>query len=153
MTSKKQAEWLRSASREDRQATFDRQSTVMKMYSDNAKTYIQLSSAALALTLVFADKVIHLPATANLSSPPMEAVWSCFLLTIISGAFYQYLAVKTLDAWLEWDYVNSWDWLPPGVVYAVMLIAFYTGSIIFTIYAISQLGHPLPITPAPGMPH
>ena len=30
---------------DDRRATFDRQAKVMKMFSDNAKTYIQLSGA------------------------------------------------------------------------------------------------------------
>jgi len=34
---------------------------VVKMFSDNAKTYIQLSVAALGLTLTFAGKVLHIP--------------------------------------------------------------------------------------------
>ena len=34
-------------SEDERLATFDRQKSVMQMYSDNAKTYIQLSGAAL----------------------------------------------------------------------------------------------------------
>jgi len=131
--------WLKSASREDRQATFDRQQAVMEMYSDNAKTYIQLSSAALALTVTFAGKILHIPDNASLVNGWTIAIWSCFLLTILAGAFYQYLAVKFLDAWLEWEYVSCWDWLPPGVVYAVMLVALYGGAIAFTVYAILSM--------------
>lgn len=40
---------------EDGNATFDRQKKVLSMYSDNAKTYIHLSGAALALTITFTD--------------------------------------------------------------------------------------------------
>jgi hypothetical protein len=34
----------------------------MQMFSDNAKTYVQLSSAALAVTLTFTREVLHLSA-------------------------------------------------------------------------------------------
>jgi hypothetical protein len=140
MPRKSRVEWVRSASREDRGATFERQKAIMEMYSDNARTYIQLSGAALVLTLTFADRILRIPSTAKIATPWMIAVWACFLLTIIAGAFYQYLAVKTLDAWLEWDYVTWWNWLSPGIIYAVMLLAFYGGAVAFTGYAIVKLG-------------
>lgn len=125
----------------ERNATFDRQEKIMGMYSDNAKTYIQLSGAALFLTLTFADRILHIPANASIANGWTITVWCCFLLTIISGAFYQFLAVKLLDGLLDWDYDRSWDWLEPGYVYAVMLFAFYGGATIFTIYAILSLRH------------
>ena len=50
-----------SLSAEERHATFDRQQKVMAMFSDDAKTYIQLSSAALALTLTFAHDILNIP--------------------------------------------------------------------------------------------
>lgn len=127
---------------EDRRATFDRRQKVMAMFSDNAKTYIQISGAALALTLTFSDKILHIPPTGNIADIWMILVWGCFLLTIISGAFYQYLAVKLLDTSIDWRSENKWEWLEPGVVYAIMLGAFYAGTIIFTIYAIIRLRHP-----------
>jgi hypothetical protein len=126
----------------ERQVTFDRQEKVMSMYSDNAKTYIQLSGAALVLTLTFADKILHIPATANIANRWTITVWCCFLITIVAGAFYQFLAVKLLDGLLDWDYDKTWDWLEPGYVYGIMLTAFYAGTIIFTVYAIVSLRHP-----------
>jgi hypothetical protein len=123
----------------DRQATFDRQQKVMSMFSDNAKTYIQLSGAALALTLTFAHEILHIPRDENIANGWMIAMWVCFLIAIIAGAFYQYLAVKFLDAILDWEYESGWDWLEPGIVYGLMLSAFYAGTIIFTVYAIIRL--------------
>jgi hypothetical protein len=124
---------------EDRQATFSRQCEVMKMFCDNAKTYLQLSGAALGLTLTFAHQILHIPETQNIANGWMIAMWICFLVAIISGAFYQYLAVKFLEEYIDWRYFTFWDWLPPGIVYGVMLGSFYGGTIIFTIYAIIRL--------------
>jgi len=126
-------------SQDEHRATFDRQKSVMQMYSDNAKTYIQLSGAALGLTLTFSDKILHLPSTANIATGWMIAVWLCFLFTIIAGAFYQFLVVKFLDKFLNWEYDTMWDWLQPGYVYGLMLAAFYGGTVVFTIYAIVRI--------------
>jgi hypothetical protein len=128
-----------SLAKEDRHATFDRQQKVMSMFSDNAKTYIQLSGAALALSLTFAHEILHIPKDENIANGWMIAMWVCFLIAIIAGAFYQYLAVRFLDAILDWEYDRTWDWLEPGIVYGLMLSAFYGGTIIFTIYAIIRL--------------
>jgi hypothetical protein len=46
----------------DSDFTFSNEQKLMKMFSDNAKTYIQLSGAALALTLTFAHDILHIPA-------------------------------------------------------------------------------------------
>ena len=126
---------------EERQVTFDRVQKIMSMFSDNAKTYIQLSGAALALTMTFAHEILHIPAKDNIANGWMIAMWVCFLIAIIAGAFYQYLAVKLLEDAIDWKYFQAWDWLPPGVIYGVMLAAFYGGTIIFTVYAIIRLRH------------
>jgi hypothetical protein len=83
-----------AVAKEDRTATFDRRKAVMEMFSDNAKTYIQLSGAALALTLTFAKTILHIPDTQSIVNRYTVAMWSCFLLAILLGAFYQFLAVK-----------------------------------------------------------
>jgi hypothetical protein len=124
---------------EDRHAAFDRQEKIMQMYSDNAKSYMQLSGLALALTLTFAREILHIPKDTNIADGWMIAMWVCFLTTILAGAFYQYLAVKFLERLLDKNSYNLWAWLEPGYIYAVMLGAFYGGSIIFTIYAIIRL--------------
>lgn len=115
----------------------------MKMYSDNAKTYIQLSGAALGLTLTFAHDILHVPKEKNIADIWMITVWLCFLVAIVSGAFYQYLAVKLLEKAIDWQYSGAFGWLEPGSVYGAMLGAFYGGTVIFTIYAIVKLRHPV----------
>jgi hypothetical protein len=129
-----------SLSAEERRASFDRQQKVMSMFSDNAKTYIQLSSAALALTLTFAHDILNIPKSQPIVDGWMITMWVCFLLTIIAGAFYQYLAAKYMEASIDWSHSEAWGWLEPGTIYGVMLAAFYGGAILFTVYAIIRLG-------------
>jgi hypothetical protein len=123
---------------EDALPTFDRQHKIMQMFSDNAKTYVQLSSAALAVTLTFTREVLHLSADMA-ASKPLIVMWCCFVLAILAGAFYQFLAVKYLERTLTWEYDKTWEWLNPGSIYAVMLLSFYSGTILFTVYAVSHL--------------
>jgi hypothetical protein len=127
---------------EERKATFERQQQIMKMFSDNTKTYIQLSGTALALTVTFAHEILHIPTNQNIADPWMVAMWVCFLIAIIAGAFYQYLAVTYLATTIDWSHTTFWDWLEPGIAYGVMLVAFYGGTIIFTFYAICRLRRP-----------
>jgi hypothetical protein len=124
---------------EECRATFDRKHKIMSMFSDNAKTYIQLSGAALALTLTFAHEILRIPKDQKVADIWMILMWSCFLLAIIAGAFYQYRAVKLLETEINWQSYDWWRKLEPGVVYGVMLAAFYGGTIIFTGYAIFRL--------------
>ena len=118
---------------------FDREVKVMSMFCDNAKTYIQLSSAALVLTLTFVRQILHVPDDKNIANIWMMLMWGCFLLAVLAGAFYQYLAVKYLQGLANSEAGNEWEWLQPGVIYAVMLAAFYGGAVVFTVYAISRL--------------
>jgi hypothetical protein len=69
----------------------------------------------------------------------MILMWACFLLAVLAGAFYQYLATKYLEREVDWEYYAGWKWLQAGTVYGVMLIAFYGGAIIFTVYSIFRL--------------
>ena len=90
-------------------ADFDKQQKVMKMFCENADTYIKLSSAALALTLTFAHQILHVPASDNIVNGWMIAMWLCFLIAIVTDAFYQYLAVKYLERQLKWEYAKIWN--------------------------------------------
>lgn len=141
MTPKPRSPSRELVTKEEQQATFDRQLAVMKMFSDNAKTYIQLSGAALGLTLTFAHKIIHIPEDQPIVDLWTVTMWSCFLITIIAGAFYQYLAAKFMETSIDWEYYGNWNWLQSGVIYGVMLGTFYAGATIFTIYAIIRLRH------------
>lgn len=73
----------------DRRVTFERQQQIMKMFSDNTKTYIQLGGAALGLTLTFAHEILHVPQGVSIADEWMVARWVCFLVAIVAGAFYQ----------------------------------------------------------------
>jgi hypothetical protein len=125
----------------DPQPDFDHMHKIMSMFSDNAKTYIQLSGAALALTLTFAHEILHIPKDQNIVDGWMMTMWICFLVAIIMGAFYQYIAVKLLEKAVDWQAYDPWKWLQPGHVYGIMLGAFYGGTIIFAIYGILRLSH------------
>ena len=132
----------------DRQASFERQQKIMAIFTENAKTYIQLSGAALALTLTFAHDILHIPKEQSIVNKWMILMWACFLVTIIAGAFYQYLAVKDLeiqDAEIVGlrGFIPIWGWLAPGLIYGIILGAFYGGTIIFTVYAIIMLRGPM----------
>jgi hypothetical protein len=113
----------------------------MTMFSNNAKVYIQLSGAGLALTLTFAREILHIPKDQNIVDVWVVIMWSCFLVAILAGAFYQYLAAKYVERIIDWEHLEMWDWLPAGTIYGVMLAAFYGGTIIFTIYAVLRLKH------------
>jgi len=71
----------------------------------------------------------------------MIATWIGFLLTIVSGAFYQYLAAKYLERHLATCSYTGWDWLVIrcGWIYGTMLATFYGGGICFIVQAIIRL--------------
>lgn len=121
---------------------FDREYKVMNMYTDNAKTYIQLSGAALGLSVAFMHQILGVDKDARIKpSPLFLASWIAFLLAIILGALYQYLAAKYMDQFLD-DYAPGfWNRLAeqPGWVYGFMLVAFYAGCIAFASGALWKL--------------
>ena len=125
----------------ERQPTFDRQHKIMMMFSNNAKSYIQLSGAGLALTLTFAREVLHIPKDQNIVDIWVIIMWSCFVVAILAGAFYQYLAAKYVEGIIDWEHLEASGWLQAGTIYGVMLAAFYGGTVIFTIYAVLRLRH------------
>lgn len=71
----------------------------------------------------------------------MILMWSCFVLAVVSGALYQYLAAKHLERHLPRYTFKVWGWLPLSLVYSIMLTAFYGGTLIFTLYAIVGITH------------
>lgn len=119
---------------------FENEYKVMKMYSDNASLYIKLSTAALALTVAFPEKVLKAqPATVTLWT---IIIWAGFLIAIGAGAFYQYLAVKYMELLLpEKPGFTAFSRLAdsPGTIYGVMLMSFYGSAVLFTCNAIFKL--------------
>jgi hypothetical protein len=122
---------------------FDNQHKVQEMFTENAKTYIQLSSAALLLCSKFLQEVLGF-GVGKPSPPPdiwLKLTWGAFLLTIVAGAFYQYLAVKYLEIRAKHCSFHLWDWLARrcGWVYGLMLSSFYSGAGLFVYMALQRL--------------
>ena len=128
----------------EREATmtrFEIDQIIIPLYIDSAQVYLQLSIGALALSIIFREKVLG-------EKGPMSvgilllASWVCFLLTIGASAFYQYLAIKFLDTISEHaariryfaNLVRS-----PGKVYGAMLVFFFLGSILLVASSTKQL--------------
>lgn len=118
---------------------------IMSAYSDNAKTYNQVSMAALFLPIVFLQKVLGTP-DGELRPPwPMVVSWVLFLVSIGAGLLYQLLAIKYLEREMEgWgkytgflctlrETIDS----QPGYVYDVMILTFYLASCAFVIGALN----------------
>ena len=122
---------------------FDKECKLMDLFIDNAKTYTQLSGAALALSITFIREVVGV---AEGSPIPLDwsliVSWLCFLIAIGAGVSYQYFGVK----FLEWksNIVRHHQSYPrrliehPWPLYLIMLITFYAGAVFFTVGAIKR---------------
>ncbi len=121
---------------------------IVSLFIDNAKTYIQLSTGALVLSVTFIEKA------GNNNSFPINgfivASWFFWLVSILIGALYQYVAIKYLET-MENDhdflfYDREWKIIIPKVIlnnpyslYAVMVLFFYIGAVSFAISAMEDL--------------
>ena len=69
---------------------------IMLAYSDTAKTFTQLALGALVLSITFFEKVIGEPEGMAFDKVLISA-WSFWLVSVLAGALYQYLAVRYLE--------------------------------------------------------
>src|ERR1700739_3845581 len=91
---------------------FKARTELVKALADSARSYIQISSAALALPLLFSREL--LPERAGkLGSYAMGLPWSLvaacafFLIAIVCGLFYQWLIVRRLWDKLHRDHISA----------------------------------------------
>jgi len=125
---------------------FDKEHTIMTLFIDNAKTYTQMSSAALALTITFVRDVLGLKADQPVPRDGLLiAAWILLLIAAGAGGYYQYLGVKFLEwksglgalrshpAWPELLIHHPWP------VYLLMLASFYAGMGLFAASAVRRL--------------
>ena len=133
---------------------------LIKAFCETAKTYIQISSAALALPMLFAQAILGKEAAEKglrAVGVPSSLVlaWISFLLAIGLGLLYQWLAIR-----LVWDelhraqtteqnvteagYRTTW-WVPRfrrlnrSILYGGMVVFFYAGAILFVLFAAGEL--------------
>ncbi|PWU09917.1 MAG: hypothetical protein C5B51_05335 [Terriglobia bacterium] len=122
---------------------FDRECAVMDRFIANAKSYIQISSGGLLLSITFLHEIVGVPKDERvMPGPVLIGAWICFLLAILAGATYEYFAVKFLEwkAGVPRSHRNIDEWLiqHPWLMYGVMLGGFYLGTFLFTVAAIQR---------------
>jgi hypothetical protein len=133
---------------EEAKLKLEKERIIVSLYIDNAKTYIQLSTGALVLSVAF---IRGLSGSNNLPMEPLFFVtWVCWLIAILAGVTYQYSAVKyleILESHHDFLYFKR-DWriyvpesLPhsPYRIYGLMMGSFYLGTILFTVAAIIEM--------------
>lgn len=121
---------------------FNEESKIMELFIDNAKTYVQLSAGALVLSITFLHEIVGIAKDAKIPTDGwLTASWISLLITILSGALYQYLAVKFLEKKFAAAYsfpLFAFLEKSPGLCYGAMLASFYAGCFFFAISAIRR---------------
>jgi hypothetical protein len=138
---------------------FKSRTALVKAFCAAAKSYIQISSAALALPILFAKAWFgeHSRAGFNALGVPWSllAAWASFLLAIAFGLAYQWLVVRRLWNKLHRDnltpgnagdwgvaqsvFVPKLEWLDRSYLYGGMVIFFYLGACFFVLFIRSLL--------------
>jgi hypothetical protein len=134
---------------------------VVKAFGDTAKSYIQISSAALAIPLLFTQAIFGENAVKqglrSVGVPyTVYGSLSCFVLAILAGLIYQWASVRRV-----WDdlhdmqrteqnadkpgYRKSCWWVTHfpnfnlSVPYGLMMFLFFWGVVLFAVFAINVL--------------
>lgn len=115
------------------------------MFSENAKTYTQVSIAALLLPITFIRQVLGVAPTESMTKYIGWALvlsWLLLLVAIAAGLLYQYIAVKLVEARFENSNklhgMGKWFIKNPDKIYATMMIAFYLGACFFVAAALQR---------------
>jgi hypothetical protein len=118
--------------------------TIMQMYVDSGKAYVQVATGALVLPIVFLRNLLGLGEHDALGwiPGPIWISWILLLVSIGAGLGYQVRAVGYLEAAMEGnDDPDEGTILPkePGFLFDVMAFAFYLGVMYFVIGAAERM--------------
>jgi hypothetical protein len=117
----------------------------MPLYIDSAKTYAQLSMAALGVTITFKEKVLGAKPGRFLDALFL-ASWFSFVLAVGASAYYQWVAVRLIQYMKEdlagqameyFPLTVSWLW--PGYAYGVMVSCFFLATLLLVVTATRRL--------------
>jgi len=119
---------------------FETEHKIVEMYINSAKSYIQMSTGALALAAVFA------PGNMNELGGWLLASCVFFLIAVLSGGAYHSLAVGRLERLSglpiergrpipDSCYENSYVW------YNILLLAFHIGALLLALVILFKIGH------------
>ena len=123
--------------------SFEVNSVIMPLYIDSAQVFLNLSIGALALSIVFREKVLGEEGGMRVGIL-LVLSWVSYLLSIAASAFYQYLAIKFLDSVSDHPGITQcFESLvrEPGGVYGAMLVFFFLGSVLLVASSASGLFH------------
>jgi hypothetical protein len=116
---------------------------VMPLYIESAKTFAQTSSAALALTIIFKEKILGVSGCVR-TSAYLVGTWAAFLLSVGTSVLYQWMAVRWIIALRNDPNTSNLPaypigWLSPHLIYGAMVTTFYAGALLFVISAAREL--------------
>ena len=131
------------------QVQVDGEHRAVALFSDNAKTYIQVATGALLLSVTFSQGVTG-KAGVPLENAYLWISWLGWLATILLGVTYQYCASKYLEALegqngsLYYERAKPFVWLrgavdEPYKLYGLMMVCFYVATIWFVAVALFEL--------------
>src|SRR5262245_1679915 len=123
---------------------------VCSSYIASAKTYAQLSTAALVLSVAFARDLLGDQNGVLLADRRMLAAWVLWLLAVFCSGAYEYIVIKYLEAIADEQnllyYKRNWFTLVPKKLadnpfwlFGAMLVFFNGGLLVFTWVAVSRL--------------
>ena len=117
---------------------------IINAYVDTAKTYIQLSSAGLALPLVLHERLKPVldrqDELATSTWVVLIVAWAAFLVAVCAGALFQFAAAKYIeheidnDAYVPW-YARHVIRYGPGYLLNVTFLSFLIGAIGIVTYS------------------
>jgi hypothetical protein len=124
----------------------DEEREVCTLYIESSKSFIQLSTGALLLSLAFVRDFLGASQLGLLRDWPLIVAWVSWLISILMGTTYQYCVIKYLETLADKHcllyYPRSWrSWMPriltenPFWLYGAMLVCFYLGILLFSCLA------------------
>jgi hypothetical protein len=117
---------------------------VMPLWIDGAKSFAATSSAALALTVIFKEKILGVTGRMRTSSILISS-WGAYLLCVGSSVLYQWMAVHWIISLRDNPNTDirppyyPFEWLTPHFVYGMMMVLFYVGSVLLVVSAAQEL--------------
>lgn len=110
---------------------FEMEHKIISMFIDSAKQFVALSTGVVTLTVAFLKDFLHREGQLR-PSWHLKAAWLALFAAIASGALYQYVAVKYLDAITGNPPGHPFRYLSrnPGYVYGLMLVTFCVGALL-----------------------
>ncbi len=123
--------------------------TICTLYIDSAKSYTQLSTGALLLSLAYAHDFLSIQKPQLIHNWPLVITWLCWLLAVLMGITYQYSVVKYLETMTHDEELLYYNRVHPSFVpkplidnpswlYGFMMLFFYVGIVFFSYVAVAQ---------------